>query len=331
MSSSSVNALMGRPPWKGVEYEIAVDVTPGSSRRAAFNRSWKSVGRLGIGAVRGRDDDAGSDDTFGVQARVDGEGLGKAVDEETGAGEEHQGHRDLNHDKHTAQGADAASRGRAARAALDDLGQVGAQDMEDGDEAGQHADQESQADGEAEDAQVERRRQGLRQHLGHVEIAHAQRAPREREAEGGAERGEQQAFEQQLTRDGRAAGAEGGTDRELRLARVGAHEQEVGDVHAADEEHEGHAALQEEERGADRTDALFLHAADVHGHARAFSEGLGLRRGSLDVALLDCLGLGIRLARGHTGLEATRRAGCRHHSDPGDSPQRAARRAGARI
>ena len=91
----------------------------------------------------------------------------------------------------------------------------------------------------------------------------------------------------------------------LRLAGVGSHEQQIRHVDAADEQHERDAALQHQQRRPHRLDALLLHAADVHRHAGALHERLQRRRAGVDVALLQDLGLGVRLACRDARLEAS--------------------------
>ena len=82
-------------------------------------------------------------------------------------------------------------------------------------------------------------------------------------------------------------------------------EQEIRDVDAADEQHERDAALQQQQRRPYRLDALLLDAADVHRHAGALRESFQAVGSRVDVALLQGLGLGVRLARRDAGLEAS--------------------------
>ncbi len=102
-----------------------------------------------------------------------------------------------------------------------------------------------------------------------------------------------------------ATGAERRSNRQLGLPRVGADEHEIRDVDAADEQHERDAALQHQQRRPHRLDALFLHAADVHRHTGPLGEGFQLRWAGIDVALLENLGLRIRLACRDARLQAS--------------------------
>ena len=63
----------------------------------------------------------------------------------------------------------------------------------------------------------------------------------EGEPEPGAEEADDEALEEELAGDAAAAGAEGGADRELLLPPLGAHEEEVRDVGAGDEQDEADA------------------------------------------------------------------------------------------
>ena len=84
----------------------------------------------------------------------------------------------------------------------------------------------------------------------------------DRHAEHTAERREHQAFGEQLTDDARSSGAERRSDRELTRPRVGAGQQQVGDVRAAHQQDERDDAEQQQRgRGAARGWPA-AHAAD---------------------------------------------------------------------
>ena len=90
------------------------------------------------------------------------------------------------------------------------------------------------------------------------------------------------------------------------LAAVRTHEQEIRNVETADEQHERDAALQHQQRRPHRLDALLLNAADVHRHAGALHESLQRWGSRVDVALLQGLGLGVRLTCRDARLEASK-------------------------
>ena len=110
---------------------------------------------------------------------------------------------------------------------------------------------------------------------------------------------------QELPGNRRAPGPERGSNGQLRLAGVGTYEQEIRHVDAADEQHERDAALQHQQRRPHRLDALLLNPADVHRHAGALHERLQRWWSRVDVALLQDLGLGVRLACRDARLEAS--------------------------
>ena len=77
------------------------------------------------------------------------------------------------------------------------------------------------------------------------------RAPeREHHARDAAEAGQQHALGQKLADDARAARAERQPHLDLTLPADGAFEQQVGDVHAGDQQHERDGAQQEQQRRA---------------------------------------------------------------------------------
>src|SRR5207247_249751 len=74
--------------------------------------------------------------------------------------------------------------------------------------------------------------------------------PRARETECAAERGEQQALDEHLAHESRAARPDDETYAYLRAARGGTPEQEVGDIRTSDEEdHPHHAHDKDRARG----------------------------------------------------------------------------------
>ena len=86
------------------------------------------------------------------------------------------------------------------------------------------------------------------------------------EAERGAERaaGERQhdPFGQELPQQPPASGAERRADRELPLPRLGARQQQVGEIGAGDEQHEPDRALQHPQRRADAADEVVLQPVE---------------------------------------------------------------------
>ena len=91
--------------------------------------------------------------------------------------------------------------------------------------------------------------------------ANAERA--EAEAEHAAGQRQHHALGQQLPNDAAAAGADRRADRDLALAARGAHEQQVRDVGAGDQQHKADRAQQDEQRRPDVADDLVLQQLDA--------------------------------------------------------------------
>ncbi len=126
--------------------------------------------------------------------------------------------------------------------------------------------------------------------------AHANVA--EHEAEDAAGDGKHHAFGEQLADDAGAAGTHGGADGEFALAAGGAHEQEIGDVGAGDEQHEADRAEKDQQRlaraGNDGV-AQRLHAEAVFGSHVVRVAAAVLVGGQFE--------LGIGLGKGHAGFQ----------------------------
>ena len=78
-----------------------------------------------------------------------------------------------------------------------------------------------------------------------------------------AHRRQHDALGQQLPHDAAAAGADRGADRDLALADGRAHQQQVGDVGARDQQDEGDRAQQHPQRRSDVADDDLLHRRDA--------------------------------------------------------------------
>jgi hypothetical protein len=91
---------------------------------------------------------------------------------------------------------------------------------------------------------------------------------REQQARRAADRRQDDALGDQLTNDAPAVAADGGTDRELALARRGAHQQQVGDIRARDQQHEHHRAHQRDQLRSHVGDQVVVHRLDAQVHVR---------------------------------------------------------------
>ncbi len=128
---------------------------------------------------------------------------------------------------------------------------------------------------------------------------------------------EHHAFDQHLPHQAPLPGPEARADRELPSTPAGAHEQQVGNVRAGDEQHEQHPCLQHEERLAGIPDELLAYRAGEAGKAARFQE-VG-RRQTFHVARNDSLELRVHLVErgsrtepGNHLAELVAPAGIRH-------------------
>ena len=137
---------------------------------------------------------------------------------------------------------------------------------------------------------------------------------REAHAEQRADGHQHRALDEELTGDRGATGAQRGADRELAPPRVRPHQQKVGDVHAADQQDEQNAPLQEQEGGPYRFHALELDCRDPHLVAAAVEKLSSLRRLRVVHLLLECGHLGEGLLDRGTRGEGVRTAAARRHS-----------------
>ena len=116
------------------------------------------------------------------------------------------------------------------------------------------------------------------------------RQVRQQEPEAAAGQGEDDAFGEHLEDEAPAAGAERGADGDFLAAHRRAHQQQVGDVGARDQDDDGDGREQRQQRRPDARDDAFLQADDFSGFVRAvlgilhrqpFGDGLHLGAGLL--------------------------------------------------
>ena len=181
-----------------------------------------------------------------------------------------------------------------------DIGARGAQGRHDAEESrghergGRGEGDHYRIDGDGVEARQARRRQ-------RAEFADAGIGERQPEARTGA--GEYGGFGQRLADQRPTAAAHRGAYREFPFAQGGAHQQEVGDVGAGDQQEEDHRAHQGQQRGAHLLDYMRVHRLEadrVTGRAgnQEVLPGLG---GNL-------IDHGLRLVQGDTVLQACDRA-----------------------
>ena len=99
----------------------------------------------------------------------------------------------------------------------------------------------------------------------------ARRHERNRQAQHRTRRPQDDGFGEQLTEQPDAAGTERRSDRQLRLTRGGARQEQVGDIRAGDQQHEANGAEKHEER---RSHVAHDHVGERHGVERQRVVGL---------------------------------------------------------
>ncbi len=93
-----------------------------------------------------------------------------------------------------------------------------------------------------------------------------------------SDQGKDQALGERLSRESRARCPERGANGELLSARVGAHEEEIGDVHAGDQEDEGHCSKQRQQEGTRVAQQDVTQAACARGQRLRGGVDVGVQR-----------------------------------------------------
>ena len=147
-----------------------------------------------------------------------------------------------------------ASRAGETAAFLERAGHLRSGELEDGDEAEEHSSQERHGQREQQHHRVNRDLFETGQSFGGDGYQHADSGRREREADGAADQRERQALREQFPGDAPPAGAECRVDGELLLPAFGAHQKQVRDVGARDQQDDADRAEQNPEYLADIAD-----------------------------------------------------------------------------
>ena len=189
------------------------------------------------------------EDPVGVVAGVHLAEAVQRAQEESGAGDHDDGDGDLRHGERAEQsrvaGRDTAS------ASAHRVGQRAPGQLPGGRESEQDSGAEADDDGERHHAQIEREHQTGRQPaLRNEARRHADQDPRQAQSAGAAERGQQDAFGEQLPDQPRAARAERRAHRHFPRPRRAARQHQVGDVGARHQEDEQHQSGKHEGGGA---------------------------------------------------------------------------------
>ncbi len=123
--------------------------------------------------------------------------------------------------------------------------------------------QQRDAEREEQDQRVDADFCGARQPVGRVGDERADAGIGQAEADDAAGERERQALRQELPRDSARARAERGMNRQFLLPRFGAHQEQVGDVGAGDEQHEADRAEEHPEHAPDVADDVSRERPNV--------------------------------------------------------------------
>ncbi len=181
----------------------------------------------------------GEQNPFLAEPKIDGHQISKAPHEQQRSHDEHQGNRDLHHDKEAlerkalAGGGETAPSGLDGGARFDMRGAKGGREAEDG--AGECANRCSEGEHTPVRGQLEMQRIALRAQK--IEDALAQCA-REHQPECGPSPCEQQTLAQRLPNQPAAGSPERQAHRKFTLPGAGAGKHEIGEIGARDQQDE---------------------------------------------------------------------------------------------
>ena len=168
-----------------------------------------------------------------------------------------------------------AARARAAAAFLEGLVHVHAQRAQGRRDAEQHAGQAGNQQGKCKHAAVHRDRiHGAQRQVQGVQLESIKQHPR---AQGGqqqpcraARQRQQDVLGKQLARDARSRRPQRQPDGKLLLPRRASRQQQVGDIHAGNQQHERHGRQQRQHGGAKALDPELLEGGHRRAHIRIF-------------------------------------------------------------
>ena len=153
---------------------------------------------------------------------------------------------------------------------------------------------------------MDRRRRRSRQLLGRHRDQDLHAEPPERNAARGTRNRQHYSLGEKLSHDPRVTGTERRTNGQLAVTAGRAHQQQVGDVGARDQQDHDHAGLKQVQRPAHVADELIAERDRVTAEAAGFGERRADRE-TLDVPVDDDLELRVGLGNRGAGFQA------RHH------------------
>ena len=227
-----------------------------------------------------------------------------------GAHEQHERERDLAHDERVLRAVLPAAGARAARAAQARR-EPCARRSENRGEAEQRGGDQRHEQSEAERTSVERDLVQARQPLRREREQDLQRAVRDQEPHEPTQQREQDVLDEHRARDAPRARAERGPHVELERAARAAHEQQVRDVGARDQEHDADHRHDDPQHVAHAADDVVLEPPQRRRHAPGVEINLAGRDGAaarkrkpLDPDRQHALDVGIGLLDRHAVAQA---------------------------
>ena len=218
---------------------------------------------LAVGDDRFRDRDAQREDPFRAhEARVDVAHRLEGADHQPRRDEQDDGERDLGDDQTVARAVTLASGARETPTFLERRREVRRHEFHDRQQAEEEPRQQRNGEREQQDEWIDPDLAGAGQAVRRVGDERPDAGICQAEADDPAREGKGEAFRQQLPGDPARARAERGVDRQFLLPRLGAHQEQIRDVGAGDqqdqadraEEHPEHASNVADHVGSERPD-----------------------------------------------------------------------------
>jgi hypothetical protein len=221
-----------------------------------------------------------------------------AAEHQPGADQQDERQRHLGDDDAAAQRAAAAQAARAAADGAQHVHHVGARSAQGRDQPAHHRRHHAGQHREGEHHGIHRDRVEARQILRSEHQQHLDPRACEEQAERRPARRDHQALRQHLAHELRAAGADRRADRQLAAPSRRAHDQQVRDVGARDQQHERHGAHQRHDRRPHVADQIVEHRNHVKVQTGGLLDGEMLAQVGRDMLYVD-----LRLPGAHAGLE----------------------------
>ena len=227
---------------------------------------------------------------LGAQAKIHGREPLEAAQQQSGAGQEHEGERDLGDHEHLPEAGLPAAAARAAARLAQHAFEIRARVLQRRRQTERESGHERDDETESEDGSASARAGGdAGDRFGRGGEQQARDGLRAGEADDAAGERQQQAFDDELPRQPPPRAAERGTNGELLLARRAARQDEPGDVHAGNRQQQRDRAEEYPQQASGRPDGVDLQRRDARPPT-----SLALAVVGLDLER-DCFQLRLRL------------------------------------